>query len=193
MDNKNRAILNNEYDLANGKKLTVREAVSEDAQALIAQMKLVDSETNFLAREPAEFCYTLEQEKELIETFLNDTNRLFLVGIIDDNVVANCSVGLIDNKIRHRHRAVLGIVVCKIYWHNGIGNILMQNCIDWCKRKGFEQLELSVVTHNHNAVSMYKKFGFRICGTHRKAMKYSDGTYADEHSMILFLNSANPI
>ncbi len=40
-------------------------------QNLINQMKLVDSETQFLAREPGEFGFTLEQEIE----FIKNTNK----------------------------------------------------------------------------------------------------------------------
>lgn len=36
---------------------------------------------------------------------------------------------------------------------------------------------------------MYKSFGFEIYGTKKHALKYSDGTYADEYSMVPFLNS----
>jgi hypothetical protein len=34
---------------------------------------------------------------------------------------------------------------------------------------------------------MYKKFGFQIQGIKKHALKYGDGTYADEFHMILFL------
>ena len=39
---------------------------------------------------------------------------------------------------------------------------------------------------------MYKNFGFQVYGTKKHALKYADGTYADEYYMILFLNSVNP-
>lgn len=83
----------------------------------------------------------------------------------------------------------MGIAVIKDYWNKGIGRIMMQECIDWCKEKGVEQLELEVVTQNNRAVSMYKNLGFEIYGTMKHALKYSDETYADEYYMILFLNS----
>ncbi len=63
----------------------------------------------------------------------------------------------------------------------------MQGAIDWCRMKGVEQLELDVVTGNDRALAMYKSFGFEVCGLKKCALKYEDGTYADEHYMILFL------
>ena len=69
----------NEYELKDGQKLVVRNAELGDEQGLINQMKIVDSETKFLAREPSEFNFTLEQEREFIRNSINDENSLFLI------------------------------------------------------------------------------------------------------------------
>lgn len=178
-----------EYLLKDGQQLIVRAPEIGDAQGLINQMQTVDCETKFLAREADEFNFTVEQEREFIKNCISDENTFFLVGEIDGRIIANCSVGLVQNKKRYLHRAAMGIAVLKDYWSQGIGRILMQECIDWCKEKGVEQLELEVVAQNNRAVSMYKSFGFEVYGTVKHALKYSDGTYADEYYMILFLNN----
>lgn len=176
-----------EYLLKDGQQLIVRIPESGDAQGLINQMQAVDRETKFLARESDEFNFTVEQEREFIKNCTNDENSCFLIAELDGRIIANCSVGLIQDKKRYLHRAAMGIAVVKDYWNKGIGRIMMQECINWCKEKGVEQLELEVVTQNTRAVSMYKNFGFEIYGTMKHALKYSDGTYADEYFMILFL------
>jgi RimJ/RimL family protein N-acetyltransferase len=86
----------------------------------------------------------------------------------------------------------MGITVRKDYWNKGIGKNLMQECIKWCKEKGVEQLELEVVTQNNRAISMYQYLGFDIYGTKKHALKYADGSYADEYFMCLFLNNIKP-
>lgn len=177
-----------EYTLKDGEKLVIRTPELGDEQNLIDQMKLVDSETRFLAREEGEFSFTLEQEREFIKNCLEDENRLFLLAEISGKIIANCSVGLISKNMRYLHRATMGIAVCKAYWNKSIGRKLMQECINWCKEKGVEQLELEVVTQNVRAISMYESFGFKTFGTKKHALKYGDGTYADEYYMILFLN-----
>ncbi|GAA0177114.1 GNAT family N-acetyltransferase [Clostridium sediminicola] len=187
-----RELYKNEYALRDGKKLIIRNAQLGDEQGLIDQMKIVDSETKFLAREPGEFNFSLEQEREFIKNTAKDENSLFLIGEIDSRIIANCSVGVISNNKRYLHRAAMGIAVCKDYWRNGIGKKMMQECIKWCKEKGIEQLELEVVTENNRAVSMYKSLGFQIYGTKKHALKYGNGTYADEYYMILFLHNINP-
>lgn len=182
----------NEHELKDGQKLILRNPELGDEQGLIEQMKVVDSEIKFLAREPGEFNFTLEQEREFIKNSMNDENRFFLVGEIDGRIIANCSVGVVSKNKRYLHRAAMGIAVCKDYWSNGIGKTMMRKCIKWCEEKGVEQLELDVVPQNDRAVSMYKSLGFQIYGTKKHALKYGDGTYADEYSMILFLHGINP-
>lgn len=178
-----------EYLLKDGQQLVIRIPELDDAQGLINQMQAVDGETKFLARESDEFNFTVEQEREFIKNHMNDENSCFLIAELGGRIIANCSVGLILNKKRYLHRAAMGIAVLKAYWSKGIGKIMMQECINWCKENGVEQLELEVVTQNDRAVSMYKSFGFEIYGTKKHALKYSDGTYADEYHMILFLDS----
>lgn len=181
-----------EYELKDGQNLIVRNPELGDEEGLINQMKIVDCETRFLAREPGEFDFTLEQEREFIKNRMNNENGLFLIGEIDGRIIANCSVGLISNSKRYLHRAAMGIAICMDYWNKGIGKKLMHESIQWCEEIGIEQLELEVVTQNNRAVSMYQDLGFKIYGTKRHALKYGDGTYADEYHMILFLNGINP-
>ena len=173
--------------LNNGKKLTLRLPQLGDEQNLIDQMKKVDRETKFLARGEGEFNFTLEQERTFIENSLSDDNRLFLVSEVDGKIIGNCAVGVVSSNKRYQHRASLGIAICKDYWHMGIGTKMITECINWCKEKGLEQLELEVVTENSRAIPVYEKLGFKVYGTKKHAMKYTDGTYADEYHMILFL------
>ncbi len=44
-----------------------------------------------------------------------------------------------------------------------------------------------MVKNNERAVKMYQNFGFEIIGMKEKALKYQDGTYADEYLMIKML------
>lgn len=179
--------LRKEYLLKDGQQFIVRAPKVNDAQGLIEQLKTVDTETKFLAREPGEFNFTIEQEEEFIKSSIANENSQFIVGEIDGNIIANCSVEIVMNNKRFLHRASMGITVRKAYWNRGIGKIMMKECIDWCKQKGVEQLELEVVAQNSRAISMYESFGFQQYGTKKNALKYGNGTYADELFMILFL------
>jgi len=64
---------------------------------------------------------------------------------------------------------------------------LLTELIEFGKAKGLEQIELEVVAENARAISLYRKFGFEFIGTRQKGIKLTNGTYFDEHIMILNL------
>ena len=173
-----------EYLLRNGKKVIIRKPNVEDAKAIINVMTIADTETLFLARNPGEFCTPVEREKQIIENVLADNDSEWFVAEYDNKVIGQCSVGLVRRNARYRHRAACAFVILKDYCNLGIGGKMMEECIKWCKEHGVTQIELDVVKNNDRAVKMYQNFGFEIIGTKENALRYQDGTYADEYLMV---------
>ncbi len=176
-----------EYKLKNGQTVIIRKPVVDDAEAVVNIISAADKETNFLARNPGEFCITADEEKVFISNILNDSDTDWFVAEYDGKIVGHCSVGLVRKYERYRHRADVTFVILKKYWGLGIGRILMQQCIDWCRDKNVTQIELGVISDNKCAISLYESFGFKTIGTVPKAMKYQDNTFADEKLMMLEL------
>jgi putative acetyltransferase len=107
---------------------------------------------------------------------------LQLVAEVDGRVVA--SAGLHPAvPLRRRHCAMLGISVLPEHHGQGVGRALMQAMCDYAD--GWAQLlrlELTVFIDNQRAIALYRRFGFRVEGTHRGfAMRH--GVYADVLSM----------
>lgn len=75
----------------------------------------------------------------------------------------------------------------------GIAGKLMVEIIELAKQLGYEQIELGVVSNNISAYNLYKSFGFKEQGLKENALKYSDGTYANEIMMIKYLRDKNGI
>ncbi|MDF2472990.1 MAG: family N-acetyltransferase [Anaerocolumna sp.] len=176
-----------EYVLKNGKVVTIRKPVVEDAEELISVISTADKETLFLARNPGEFHSTLEEEQNFIEGILNSTSRTWFVAEIDAKVVGQCSVGLVNEYQRYRHRAGVAFVLLEEYSNMGIGGKMMQECLKWCKDNNITQVELDVVKNNDRALKMYQDFGFEIVGTMPNALRYPDGNWVDEYNMVKFL------
>ena len=173
-----------EYLLRNGKKVIIRKPTVEDAEAIINVMTIADTETLFLARNPGEFCTSIEREKKIIENVLADNDVEWFVAEYENEVIGQCSVGLVRRNARYRHRAEVAFVILKDYCNLGIGGKMMEECIKWCKKNGVTQIELDVVKNNERALKMYQGFVFKIIGTKENALRYQDGTYADEYLMI---------
>lgn len=172
------------YTLRNGKEIIIRKPTLEDAKAIINIMTIADTETLFLARNPGEFNVSVERETEIIKNVLINDDIEWFVAEYDNKVIGQCSVNLVRRTARYRHRAEVAFVILKDFCNLGIGGKMMEECIKWCKEKNITQIELDVVKNNHRAVNMYKHFGFEIIGTIENALRYEDGTYADEYLMI---------
>lgn len=176
-----------EFRLKNGEALTLRPPTVQDAKALIQVMRQMDAESPFLARNPGEFSFTIEQESALIKAMEDNPDHQWYSAFCQGRLVGQCSAGLISRGQRFRHRAGVAFALLKEYWGLGIGGKMMEICLDWCRAHGCEQVELDVVAGNQRAIGMYKRFGFEITGTRPRALKYPDDTYSDEYSMIKYL------
>ena len=107
----------------------------EDAEAIINVMTIADTETLFLARNPGKFCTPVEREKQIIENVLADNDVEWFVAEYENEVIGQCSVGLVRRNARYRHRAEVAFVILKNYCNLGIGGKMMEECIKWYKRK----------------------------------------------------------
>ena len=111
-------------------------------------------------------------------------------GNIDLQIVAELGAGVVGNaglqlapQLRRRHTANLGIGVLPEAQRQGVGSALMQALCDYAD--GWAQLlriELTVFADNAAAIALYRRFGFRVEGTHR-AYAMRQGQYTDVLSM----------
>ncbi|MFT4985921.1 MAG: hypothetical protein ACI8U0_001562, partial [Flavobacteriales bacterium] len=58
--------MNSEVTIKNNEVLLIRKAVAQDAEKMIAQLKMVGDETQFLSFSGEEFVATVEEEKKII-------------------------------------------------------------------------------------------------------------------------------
>lgn len=167
----------------NGKELVLRNPKKEDAKMLLDYMKTICGESSFLLKEPEEMTMTVEEEEKFIQRTNDSKTSIMLLGFLDGVYVGNCSLNG-SNLIRKKHRVSMGIALYEKFTGLGIGTSMMEELIALAKQNGFEQLELDVFSNNTRAIHLYQKMGFEIYGTIPNAIKYKDGTYADEHLMM---------
>ena len=117
-----------------------------------------------------------------------DSERSFmLAALIDGELVGNCGVNEIADRLKMRHRASLGISIKKKAWGLGLGTVLISRALEQAKENGFTQVELGVFADNERAIGLYRKLGFTEMGCIPKAFLLKDGTYRDEAQMVKFL------
>ena len=170
--------------LKNGKQCVLRSVEPEDAERMLAYMKIMLGETPYLLRAPEEFSYTVEGEAEVLKRRRDDPRALMILAETDGEIIAVSDVTPMGMKSRTLHRCALGMSVRQDFWRQGIGSAMMERLIAHARQSGFEQIELEVVTANRRAINLYVKYGFQVYGTRPHGMKYPDGTYANDYMMV---------
>ncbi len=175
------------FKTKDGRQACVRLVREQDAAAMVALMQRTSAETRFLGYEPGEFPYTPDSEADFIAKALDDPFHIFLIAEVEDQLAGQLQIKAMNARRRFAHRAGLGMVIYEAYWGQGLGTVLMQAGLDAAREHGMEQVQLEVVSTNWRGFALYQRFGFLVYGTRHRAIKYADGSYADEYLMQLIL------
>jgi RimJ/RimL family protein N-acetyltransferase len=165
--------------------INIRPATVDDAAAFLALRQQVDLETKFMMLEPGERQTTVEQERERLPAIDNSDNRQTFVAEDNGQLVGWLWANGGDYR-RNHHTVHIVIGIRAAFTNQGIGTRLFQTCEDWAQQCGLHRLELTVMTHNHLGIALYKKMGFTIEGIARDALLV-DGNYVDLYTMSKLL------
>ncbi|ASS77108.1 hypothetical protein CIG75_04080 [Tumebacillus algifaecis] len=173
--------------LKDGRTLTIRQAVAEDAAAILRYIKRVAGESENIPFTADEFTTTVEQEVEIIEDHALTDNKIFLIGLIDGEIASVLNfVG--GQRQRVRHAGEFGLTVRESFWGLGVGTQMMTLLIDWAKSTGIiRRINLIVRADNRNAIQLYQKFGFAEEGVKRRNFLI-DGVFYDSLYMGIDLD-----
>ena len=149
----------------------IRKALPSDAEKILEYCKLIGGESDNLTFGPEGVPFSVEAEKEYLETLLHSDRQLYLLAVESGKIVGSASfAGQV--KPRLAHRGELSISVRKEMWGKHIGTRLMEKIIRFAKNiDGLEILSLEVRSDNARAIALYKKFGFETIGTFPGFMK----------------------
>ncbi len=105
-----------------------------------------------------------------------------LVAVADDQVLGQLGLE-VNVHARRKHTANLGMAVAEAHQNLGVGGQLLTEALMLSdKWLNVHRLELEVYTDNQAAISLYKKFGFKIEGT-ATDYAYRAGAFVDVHLM----------
>lgn len=167
--------------------LIVREAEPSDAAMLIAYMKVVSAESDFLTFGAGDFTISIEEEEKILSEYKKTSNQIFMLAELDGKVVGALTVSS-SSRNRLQHVGNIGVSVVENHWGKGVGSILIKLIIGWAREGGIiRKLELNVLVENKNAVSLYEKYGFEIEGTIRRDMLV-DGVFHDAFKMGMLID-----
>jgi RimJ/RimL family protein N-acetyltransferase len=174
------------HHLKNGVELEIRQAIVQDAGAVLDYVHAISAESDFLTFGPGEFELTEAEEQLVLQEYLDTGNRLYLLGLVGDTIVGSLTFSA-GRRPRVRHIGELGMSVQKEYWGLGIGSLLLETLVDWARGNGIvTKINLRVRTDNQRAIALYGRKGFTLEGTIRRGILL-DGKYYDLHWMGLEL------
>ena len=173
--------------LRDGTTVLLRSPDLRDAEQMIAYLRQTSEETHFMVRYPEECTTDVSREIAHLDKLLPHPRNFMVAAFIDGELVGNCGVNEIADRLKMRHRASLGISIKQKAWGLGLGTILMEKALAQAKDNGFTQVELGVFADNDRARHLYQKLGFREMGCIPNAFHLKDGTYRDEVQMVKFL------
>jgi len=173
-----------EVELKNGKLVTIRQAQICDAAGLFNTIKTYIPQSPYIPKLEEEIKLTESQEKDWINSFIENDNSLLLVAEFENEIIGNIDLTGSRRKTME-HTAVIGMGM-PIEWRNtGLGTALISTAIDWAKNNPIlELIWLQVYTENKLALNLYKKMGFQENGIIRDFFK-QDGQYFDNLTMTM--------
>lgn len=147
-----------------GQDVVLRQPLREDAGAIIDFYNMTGAETIYLSFCGGEYKATLEQQRDIIDDVNSSKNNMMLLAKINDEIIG---IGTItsNQKIKGRHVGNLGIAVAKKYCNAGVGKVMMDDLISWCRTNHItKKLSLVTAEDNHRARALYEKCGFETEG-----------------------------
>jgi len=159
--------------------ITYRDAVPEDATALADLHRRSFVETFAHLYRPQDLAAFLEQLSEKgFRGELLDGEHQVRFAEADGKPVAFVKLGPITLPVRPPRPALefRQLYVLSQWQGAGVAQALSQWAIDQARRRGAEELYLSVFTENHRAKAFYRRYGFTYVGPY----KFMVGEQADE-------------
>ncbi len=86
-----------------------------------------------------------------------------------------------------KHVGEFGMTVLKDYWGQGVGSALLEQMEDFAKSIGITRIEAKVRVSNARGIALYKKSGYEIEGSRKKAALI-DGVFQDEFYIAKLLS-----
>jgi putative acetyltransferase len=155
-------------------KPTVRKATASDTTWYLQLVASLAAEPDSqIPLRPDELFRTPEQQAELFDG-APARGDLFFIAEVDGIRTGEVNLRR-GGRAAFRHSAVLGISVAREWRQNGVGSCLMQSAIEWAKTEGdLRRIELYVFATNAPAIRLYERFGFRIEGRRKGAVRVGD-------------------
>lgn len=168
--------------------VVIRKAVPDDAQELLAVMKIIGEETPYLVMDEKGSDLSKEGMELNLAALYESPNNVLLVALANGKIVGTANVSA-SSKKRIEHIGEIGISILEGYWGLGLGTLLLEEIIIWAEEtQVIKRLELTVQERNKRAIHLYRKIGFVSEASMPRGAKTDDGEFLDVQLMRLLVD-----
>lgn len=161
--------------------MRIRPIEIRDAEQFLQLSNTLDRESRFMLYEPDERQVTVDEQKKILQTFVDDITKHLIVAEDGETLVGFAMItGSQLKRTKHRASIVMGIVVA--YQGQGLGKKLLTAVEKRAKDAGVYRLELTVMAQNKPALWLYSQCGFTVEGIRRRSIKFGE-SFMDEFYM----------
>ena len=149
--------------------IEIRRGQVEDAIASFSLFRQVVSEDRFFAVSPEELSRTMATQEALFYRLITKENSGVWVAFHQEEIVGQLSI-LGGSLMRTHHIGEVEMFVHPEHRGQGLGSELLAQALSWCtKNEHLQKIELSVISDNRRAISLYTRHGFVQEGCQRAA------------------------
>lgn len=157
----------------------IREAVPDDAPAILTYLAAVGGETPYLTFGSDGPGITEDEERRFIERIRGEPSTGLILLALVDGELAGCLTFETGKRSRLRHAGEFGISVAQRFHGLGIGRRLIEMLIEWALGTGVvRKINLLARADNARAIALYTRLGFVMEGCRRRD-SLVDGTFYD--------------
>ena len=172
-----------------GTTITIRRPDADDAAALLAYLRGVGAESDFLSFGAEGPPITEPDERVFLARAAASDNALALVAEWQGRIVGAITFSG-GNRARTRHVGEFGISVARSCQGVGLGRRLLELLIEWARAGTIvRKINLVVSVDNERAIALYESLGFEAEGRRRRDMLVN-GVFHDALLMGLLIDPA---
>ncbi|HEV2582278.1 MAG TPA: GNAT family N-acetyltransferase [Ktedonobacteraceae bacterium] len=173
--------------LKDGSAITIRTARPRDASAMLALVRPIFAEGEFLLTTLDDFHMTEEREAEWLQMNLDTPGNLVIVAEAEGEMI-----GMLNFHSQHRRRVAhtgeLGMSVHQAWRDRGVGRALLLVLLAWAEQHPLlEKVCLQVFATNTRAIALDTSLGFQEEGRQVRDIKLESGEYVDVFLMARFV------
>ena len=163
--------------------LEIRQAEGLDATLLVDFLDQVGAESDYMTLDEAGIGMTPSDMERFLLLQGRADNRICLLLFLDQQLVGLLNITAAPQR-SVRHIGEVFIVIQKSYWNQGLGQILLEEGVEWARSTGIlRKLVLTVQVRNKRAVHVYQKLGFDIEGCQDRGAYSAEGEFLDVYLM----------